>query len=418
MVRPRQAPLTPEHYGDSARSLDKYREVMQSISESDASVSAIKQDLVKAKANLTSKQPQMRGLAVSSARYRDMLKILDDLENLQAIPDKLDQAASDKRFHTAVTLLQEGLRLAKRSDLAEIMAVEFIRQYLRSQESSLAETLTEELHDHLYMKSPYCDYRWQSFEAAPGDRAEDFTLIESSVIAHAANDSISLIEDFAKAYDPTTDVADDPTTNPEADSFGYMRCLLESLHRLGKLASALATVSQRLPTEVYKLVEMAITEVDMRSSAVARTGYAESVMSGRVLDDKDKVSQEHAISIKDLSQKIFPRLEAILQGQQLVHVVVQGIASRRDGPKLHGRPLEYNYEDAWKTVQHEVQNILHDYVTDNVKAEMSLTEARAHAKGILASKAREKGKTKILFKLANADPARLVSYKDLVPAKP
>ena len=53
--------------------------------------------------------------------------------------------------------------------------------------------------------------------------------------------------------------------NPEADSFAYMETLLESLAVLGKLGTSLDTVAQRLPGEIYALVETTLTEVEERA---------------------------------------------------------------------------------------------------------------------------------------------------------
>lgn len=57
----------------------------------------------------------------------------------------------------------------------------------------------------------------------------------------------------------------DSSRNPESDSFTYMEMLLESLAVLGKLGSGLDTITQRLPIEIYSLVEATIDEVNDRT---------------------------------------------------------------------------------------------------------------------------------------------------------
>ena len=63
--------------------------------------------------------------------------------------------------------------------------------------------------------------------------------------------------------------------SPESDSFAYMETLLESLAVLGKLGSALDAVAQRLPQEIYALVEATLDEVFER---------ADYLRKGSVLD--------------------------------------------------------------------------------------------------------------------------------------
>lgn len=53
--------------------------------------------------------------------------------------------------------------------------------------------------------------------------------------------------------------------NPEADSFAYMETLLESLAVLGKLGNSLDNVAQRLPGEIFTLVETTLAEVEERA---------------------------------------------------------------------------------------------------------------------------------------------------------
>ena len=74
----------------------------------------------------------------------------------------------------------------------------------------------------------------------------------------SANSRVSLTT--LTTNDPST-----PQTNPETDSFTYLETILESLAILGKLGSGLETITQRLPMELYSIVEATIDEVNERS---------------------------------------------------------------------------------------------------------------------------------------------------------
>jgi exocyst complex component 4 len=60
--------------------------------------------------------------------------------------------------------------------------------------------------------------------------------------------------------------------NPESDSFTYLETILESLAIMGKLGAALESVTQRLPMELYSLVESTVEEVDERTEFARRLG--------------------------------------------------------------------------------------------------------------------------------------------------
>lgn len=59
--------------------------------------------------------------------------------------------------------------------------------------------------------------------------------------------------------------------NPEADSFAYIETLLEALAVLGKLGLALDIVAQKLPQEIYSLVETTLDEAAERAEYGRRT---------------------------------------------------------------------------------------------------------------------------------------------------
>lgn len=69
--------------------------------------------------------------------------------------------------------------------------------------------------------------------------------------------------------------------NPESDSFTYIETLLESLAILGKLGTALDVVAQKLPQEIYSLVDLTIEEVAERAEFGRRGSIiSSSMMSG------------------------------------------------------------------------------------------------------------------------------------------
>lgn len=67
--------------------------------------------------------------------------------------------------------------------------------------------------------------------------------------------------------------------NPEADSFSYMETILESLAVLGRLGSALDNVVQRVPIEIYNLVDGTLEEVSDRAE-YGRRGSMYAILGG------------------------------------------------------------------------------------------------------------------------------------------
>ena len=73
---------------------------------------------------------------------------------------------------------------------------------------------------------------------------------------------------------PTATIYLSSNLNPEADSFTYMETLLESLAVLGRLGNALDNIAQRLPGEIFALVETTLDEVEERAEYSRRSLFA------------------------------------------------------------------------------------------------------------------------------------------------
>jgi exocyst complex component 4 len=137
-------------------------------------VRTLKESLTQAKSHLSTTKPELKDFATSSQNYDEMIQMLNTIEQLQLVPDKLEARISEKRFLTAVDILQDALRMIRRNEMENIGALSDLRIYLSNQEHSLTDILIEELHNHLYLKSPYCEDRWKQYaqNQSKGDMSE------------------------------------------------------------------------------------------------------------------------------------------------------------------------------------------------------------------------------------------------------
>lgn len=159
----------------------------------------------------------------------------------------------------------------------------------------------------------------------------------------------------------TTSTAQNSSTmlNPEADSFAYMETLLESLAVLGKLGAALDNIAQRVPGEIFTLVETTLDEVGERAeygrrgSMFAFSGPAKS--EGVYIFSADSSSgigaavspkggllaasclrlaalestakrADHEI-LRDFFWTVYSKLDAVAQGLRVVYEVANRIGS-------------------------------------------------------------------------------------------
>lgn len=201
---------------------------------------------------------------------------------------------------------------------------------------------------HLTLR-PSNDSPAELYDNVPDTSGRATALLTSSSSAYflAASES---------SDNTTVGLASTESQNPESDSFTYIEMLLESLAVLGKLVGALDTVIQRMPIEIYSLVDSTIDEVNDRSEFIRltpsnaatgsnRTGVASSSGSKYIFVDRkptdDLASSMRLASleasakesdretIRDLFWTLYSKLDAVLQGFRVTYEVANRIGKVR-----------------------------------------------------------------------------------------
>lgn len=147
-------------------------------------------------------------------------------------------------------------------------------------------------------------------------------------------------------------MTDDSTRNPEADTFSYIQLLVESLNKLNRLDIAVDTIEQRLPVELFKVVEKSNNEVAQRHPSVLRAYAGRSAKSNTGANNDELRTQ----LLNDLLWTLYARFEAIAESHRVVHDVVAGIVRREGIRDSSSAPLTRGFKELWKLYQSEVGN--------------------------------------------------------------
>jgi exocyst complex component 4 len=381
--------IVNEHHQDFNSSIGTYHKIQSSIQASQSRVRYLKGSLASAKGGLLTTKPELKGLATSSQELDDTLQLLGQIESVQQVPEKLEARISEKRFLTAVDILQDALRLVRKSHLDDITAVADLRTYFTSQEQSMTDILIEELHDHLYLKSPYCQDRWKVKSSQDGEKDAEASMMRSNV-----NSWDKPVYHYLSELDTKKPMAEDASRNPEADTFYYIHMILESLMRLGHLDSAINRIEQRLPVEMNKVVEKTTNDIDIRfpnhSRAQPETAKRRMTFSPNN-DGRSPVLSEFLYTL-------YSKFEAIAEGHRVLHDVVTGIAAREQMPK----PEHYSggFTELWNLLQSEMRSLLHDYLATGSEVASRATLSSNTGNDVFQSR---RDKNKRLFKLGEMD---------------
>lgn len=341
--------IVHEHHQGFNSSIGTFHKIQSSIQASQKRVRTLKDSLGQSKASLATADPELKKLATASQNYDDLIHTLSEIEDLRLVPDQLEARISEKRFLTAVDILQTALRRIRVPALDEIGALNDLRSYLTNQETALTDILIEELHDHLYLKSPYCQERWQTLAKDQGALGKD------------KSDKAASIRSFYEVLDTmdlTEQIAEDPSRNPEADTFYYIELLVESLNKLGRLESAVNTIKQRLPVELFGIVNETNSEVDQKHPSSLRGGISNSQGNQAFGARENSI---RADVIYDLLWTLYAKFEAIAESHRVFHDVVKAIV-RREGAR-NSSMLLGGFRELWNLYQNEIRSLLHNYVT-------------------------------------------------------
>lgn len=457
------------YYQAFASSLPHHASLINRLSKVQNQVVDARSSLLEAKEALGNKRADLVQLWSRSNILEEMIRLLDQIEYLKSVPDLLETLISEKRLLQASVLLVRSMKLVNNPDMLEIGAVTDLRSYLNNQDSALRDILIDELQSHLYLKSFWCESRWCTYvsnqKTFPSTECDDVELG-----ARAQSPSVDLgarhinlkkfLQDLTlKPNDPPHDLGEhnprniengtistngrssylisSNVLNPEADSFAYMESLIESLAVLGKLGNALDTISQRLSSEIFTLVETTLNEVEERAEygrrssvfrgTLTRPGDIYILSNGETLRGLDntisntrpllhpsclrlaalEAHTKHADReiLRDLFWTLFSKLDAVVQGFRVVSEVANRVGSRRDFRDSSGtKPATvFPLDEVWYPIQAELHSLIRDYLVDEEQSSSSGRHPILSINEVLREGKLTRDKNKNVFRLADTD---------------
>jgi hypothetical protein len=148
-------------------------------------------------------------------------------------------------------------------------------------------------------------------------------------------------------------MTDDSTHNPETDTFQYIRLVIEALNKMSRLDMAVDTIEQRLPVELFKVVDKSNNEVAQRHPSILRAYSAKKKGKAKTEVENEDV---RTTLLNDLMWTLYARFEAIAESHRVVHDVVAGIV-RRENRAASSATLTRGFKELWKLYQSEVGDL-------------------------------------------------------------
>eukprot|EP00123_Amoebidium_parasiticum_P008262 comp18684_c0_seq1/m.20385 comp18684_c0_seq1/g.20385 ORF comp18684_c0_seq1/g.20385 comp18684_c0_seq1/m.20385 type:complete len:1005 (-) comp18684_c0_seq1:4-3018(-) len=352
--------IVKENQESFGASVSAFTGLATHVTEAQERVAKVKENILKCKETLRLRKENFIQLWCSSVELTEMLRLLDCVEDVRKVPEQIKVLCAEKQYLIAAKLVSSTMHYLN-NDLSKFSALNDLKSQIELQQSTMYDTLVEELHSHIYLKNPMAAPTVKQDEDEKDDKEQD-----SSGGTTSKTFSTQLMETLVKQnlFTPRLELYVNECIEiaPETNSERFMTMLVESLRTLGKLPAALEVVKQRLHRELSAVTKAARVDVLKKQQTPSRpTG----------LLGKKGVRKKEKGRLPAMLDLLFERLQDVMAR----HVFVLDCVRRRKSAlapaaediempqELSTKALEvYSDTDIWVAIQNEVQEILSDYL--------------------------------------------------------
>ncbi|KAJ2723842.1 exocyst subunit [Coemansia sp. Benny D115] len=363
--------IVNEYYGGFNDSILTFSGLHDKIQGASGSVNHVKSNLQKVRRMILEERGSLDQLYTKSNQLGAIVSILNRFEEVKKLPEEVAGYVREKKFLTAASKLVQDMQFVFDPELDPIEALSGLRQQLEKEKSELLKAIIDELHSHIYLKSPYCE-RKMGVEADEDEDEVDGSAGGSNGGTKGSsktNDGLGRQRAKSSRKNKKLGTSADPgkDDNPEADSFAYVEMLLESLTALDNTSEAMQEIKSSINLELSHLIDGVLSEVEERNRAlIVKTKVADQ-QDDLLLQDTDREI------LFDFSRILFARLETVLEYHDYVLELV-GSTDRRERYSIVGAPgsssvlsrasraLPYTIGDVWEAIKSEILSLLKDYL--------------------------------------------------------
>ncbi|ODV81812.1 uncharacterized protein CANTADRAFT_44434 [Suhomyces tanzawaensis NRRL Y-17324] len=415
-----------DHHELFNNSVGSYHLLLSTLTESQQDSIAIKHMLESTTKDIHDRSDILGELSQTSARYADMIEILDAINEMMDIPTRIDQLVGDKKIHEVYDVISHGYKLAEQYNLWTLPAMNALQNYLEIQSNTLFDLIIDELQNEIYLKGstalndPASQlYSWDTLLRSNNPQLASFkTLIAElynleQYIYNSANLDIpevvevlhkpvqtfvnsqlpKLHSHFSNPLEKLYSLSDndkhdassaldysvllESTSSFSSESFHYIYMLLHTASKLSRLNQVIEILSGNNQLELHGLINRTIEEVKQKNGAtIGKLDKHQAFDRSFTFDfiGTKNFSDNSVLILKDLFGSIFVKSLAVLQRHKIVSEIVHRIES--------GQNLSYDVHDIWNSIKKELQSLMTNYIYDsmiiNGTSDMISTNSKIH----------------------------------------
>ncbi|KAF6085788.1 exocyst complex component 4 [Phyllostomus discolor] len=342
--------LIVQHYTELTTAIRTYQSITERITNSRNKIKQVKENLLSCKMLLHCKRDELRKLWIEGIEHKHVLNLLDEIENIKQVPQKLEQCMASKHYLSATDMLVSAVESLE-GPLLQVEGLSDLRLELHSKKMNLHLVLIDELHRHLYIKST----------SRVGQRSTDKGRM-SALVKDAP--PVPLIDvtnlpaprkflDTSQYSTPGSssgrelnlqDIKEDLELDPEDNSTLFMGILIKGLAKLKKIPETVKAIKERLEQELKQIVKRSTTQV-------ADSSYQRG---------ENLTAENQPRLLLELLEFLFEKFNAVAAAHAAVLGYLQDTVvtppAQQEDVKL------YDMADVWVKIQDVLQMLLTEYL--------------------------------------------------------
>ncbi|KAK3603022.1 hypothetical protein CHS0354_037770 [Potamilus streckersoni] len=340
--------LVRDHYSDLTRISHDFSNICSRINESREKIKNIKDDLSSCKTLLHCKRDELRRLWIDGVEQKTIASLLDQIEQIKDVPEKLNSFLASKHYLHATDLVVNAVSKLE-GNLAGVEALKDLKAEIIFRKEQMHENLIKELNRQIYMKSST-----PSTSRSGSGRKGEMLLKQTESAASVNKGGMGvgggrvlppqmLGQQLGSLLTVNTRLSEDLTRDPEEDSNKFVAILVESLFILKKVPEAAEALKLQIHPELIAIVARASNEVVENSC-----GQGDTLANS---------NQPH--HLLELLEMVFYQFRGVAH----MHNIVLSNLHRIINSGLHIKSeFMYDMKDVWSKIQGVLQLLLSEYL--------------------------------------------------------
>ncbi|XP_050756498.1 exocyst complex component 4 isoform X2 [Gymnogyps californianus] len=343
--------LIVQHYTELTTAIRTYQSITERITNSRNKIKQVKENLLSCKMLLHCKRDELRKLWIEGIEHKHVLNLLDEIENIKQVPQKLEQCMASKHYLKATDMLVSAVDSLE-GPLLQVEGLSDLRLELHSKKMNMHLVLIDELHRHLYIKSTNRVGQRNKEKGRISSLVKDASPVPLMDVTNLSTprkfletSQFSTPGSSSMRETSLLEMKEDTELDPEENSTVFMGILIKGLAKLKKIPETVKAIQDRLEQELKQIVKRSTTQV-------ADNGYQRG----------ENLSQENQPRLLlELLELLFDKFNAVAAAHSVVlgHLqqTVASPCSQYDGDiKL------YDMVDVWVKIQDVLQMLLTEYL--------------------------------------------------------